>query len=412
MALGIFGFLAVVIVGSLSHSFLYGPVYSFPDPAPFSGQVWFNPYKNVDGTAWKLGNFQVQSDAWSGVTNGRANTPERIFEVYKELGYDIITISDYMSINPFTTEDRPLVRVYEHGYGAFKTHQVCLGAQSVTSLDYPLYQTRSNKQHIIDRLSAECQAVAIAHPSLRNAYSFDDMARLTGYSLVEASSKFRMSMAHWDAALSGGKPVWILSNDDAHDLNKPWEYGRNGTMVHTTSLEEEAVVQALVSGRAYAYLPGTGENANHGQKVAHLTHRPELKGCQIVDDSLQIAATIPIRKARFIGQDSDTLKTDVCGGEGCASVAFRLKPEHTYVRAEVELTNGDVFLLNPVIRTHDGLPPQVAQAQVNRPATLFRRGCFGLMYLVPLLVGLRVKVRRGNGRQRWRKFWTASGEPA
>lgn len=360
---------------------------------PFAGPIWFNPYDGIDGSEWKLGSFQVQSDAWSGVTNGRANTPQRIFEVYGELGYDIITISDYMAINEFTTPDRPFVRVYEHGYGAFKTHQVCLGAHTITSLDYPLFQTRSNKQHILDRLREASKAVAIAHPSLRNAYSLEDMAYLTGYQLLEASSKFRMSLSHWDAALTAGKPIWILSNDDAHDLNKPWEFGRNATMVHTASLEEDDVIDALVSGRSYAFIPGKGENCTHEQKVAHLADRSSLLACRIVGDSLLVQASLPIRSVRFIGQNSDTLLLQ-SWPNGAAAVEYRLRPQDAYVRTELELTNGDRFLLNPFFRTQDGTVPHVDQATINLPATALRRLCFALVYLVPAFLWLSRRLMR------------------
>ena len=380
-----FWFLSSVLVLGVVHMVLCSPVYTFPVSAPFSGSVWFNPYQELDGKHWKLGNFQVQSEAWGGITNGRNNTPQRIFEVYAELGYDIITISDYMSINPFTTPDRPLIRVYEHGYGAFKTHQVCLGAESVVALDYPLFQTRHNKQDILRRLSETSKAVAIAHPSLRKAYSLEDMAQLTDYTLVEASSKFRMSMPHGDAALSAGKSVFILSNDDAHDLDKTWEYGRNATMIHTASLQEEEVIDALVAGKAYAFLPGTGENATHEEKVAHLSQRSELRSCKLRGDSLFIEASLPIRKARFIGQSGDTLLRQVWQ-EGVEHIGFALESEHTYVRTELELTNGDVYMLNPVFRTERGVPPVPAVAAVNPQLTWAIRLAVGLACLLPVVL--------------------------
>ena len=385
---------------SMVHMAVYSPAYTFPETDPFSGTVWYNPYQKLDGSDWQLGNFQVQSEVWGGITNGRNNTPQRIFDVYSELGYDIITISDYMSINRFTTPDRPLIRVYEHGYGAFKTHQVCLGSESVVALDYPLLQSRHNKQHILRRLSNASGAVAIAHPSLRKAYSLEDMALLTDYQLVEASSKFRMSMPHWDAALSAGKPVFILSNDDAHDLDKPWEYGRNATMVHTTSLQEEDVIHALVTGKAYAFLPGTGENATHQEKVAHLSERSELRSCKIHGDSLWIEASLPILEARFIGQNGDTLMTQAWQ-QGARRAGFALKPEHTYVRAEMELTNGDAYMLNPVFRTEHGVPPVPAVAAVNLPLTRTIRIGFGLCLLFAvLLFGRKRRIRLGLGRSK------------
>lgn len=54
-----FWFLFSVLVLSVVHMALFSPAYTFPAPAPFSGSVWFNPYQELDGKHWKLGNFQV-----------------------------------------------------------------------------------------------------------------------------------------------------------------------------------------------------------------------------------------------------------------------------------------------------------------------------------------------------------------
>ena len=378
------GLTLVALVALCSvHSLMLCPIYDFPETTSFSGPVWYNPYGTIDTTQWKLGNFQVQSLAWGGITNGSNNPASRVFDVYDSLGYDIITISDYMSINPYTTADRPLIPVYEHGYGAFKTHQVCLGAHDVVALDYPLFQTRSNKQHILNQLRQTSEVVAIAHPSLRRAYSHQDMAKLTGYQLVEAVSRFKMSLSHWDAALSAGKPVYVLSNDDAHDLDNPYDYGRCATVIQTTAVDAESVLEALTAGKAYGYVPHCPDWVNHENKREKFTQRPHLSVCDVHDQTLYVEASDTLALARFIGQGGDTLH--VAYPQNSSAVQYTLKSQDTYVRAELELRNGDVFYLNPVFRTAAGTPPAPTFASVNWPLTLLLRTGFILLLLTPAL---------------------------
>lgn len=32
------------------HMAVYSPAYTFPETAPFSGPVWYNPYQKLDGS--------------------------------------------------------------------------------------------------------------------------------------------------------------------------------------------------------------------------------------------------------------------------------------------------------------------------------------------------------------------------
>ena len=389
------GILAVV---ASAHALLWTEQYAFPEPSSFAGDVWYNPYAELEHRSLLLGNFQVQSDAWAGITNGRNNSSERVFEIYGSLGYHVISISDYMAINRFVADSAQHYPVYEHGYGAWKTHQLCLGARSVRVLDFPLFQTRSNKQHVLNALQQDCGAVAIAHPSLRNAYSREDLARLTGFDLIEAVSKFKMSMSHWDAALSAGRPAFLISNDDAHDLDRPQEYGRCATVVAAKALTPDAVWDALKAGSAYAYVPNCPEKEQHAEKCKRFLRRPELRAVDVRADTtgaqlLCIRASLPISSVRWIGPHSDTLAISSVDSRYDSAV-FRLPREAAYVRAELDFESGDVLYLNPVIRTRDGkLQPPTPAAHLP-VATAAGRVAFVLFLFGAALRGVWVSRRR------------------
>ena len=67
----------------------------------------------------------------------------------------------------------------------------------------------------------------------------------------------------------------------------------------------------------------------------------------------------------------------------------------------MELTNGDVYMLNPVFRTEHGVPPVPAVAAVNLPLTRTIRIGFGLCLLFAvLLFGRKRRIRLGLGRSK------------
>ncbi len=87
--------------------------------------------------------------------------------------------------------------------------------------DYPLFQTIHNKQHIINLLKKSSELVYIAHPKLWNGYPIEEIELLSNYDGIEVLNNYGKSIKHWDAALSPGKYVTILGNDDAHDVSNP-----------------------------------------------------------------------------------------------------------------------------------------------------------------------------------------------
>ena len=147
--------------------FLISPVYNFPEPKPFSGDKIWNPYADIDSTKWQKGNFQIQSLAWGGITDGNNNPTDSIYALYKKLGYDVIGISDYMKINDYYKNHSGYIPIYEHGYNLRKTHQVSIGAKEVYWLDFPFLQTTSQKQFIINQLRPKTELLSIVHPNFR-----------------------------------------------------------------------------------------------------------------------------------------------------------------------------------------------------------------------------------------------------
>lgn len=342
--------IGIALLMLVLYVYLSVPTYSFKEPRPFEGEYLYNPYQDMNPDQWKKYHFHCHSRKYYGLTNGRHSTEATIDSVYQTLGYDHYGISDYMGINPHGTEREGYIPAYEHGYGLIrKTHQICIGAESVYWPDFPFMQNLNMKQHTLNKLGERCRFVMPAHASFTKGYKVSDMALLSNYRLLEVLNPYGNAFEHWDMALSNGHRVYALGDDDTHNINKTGEVCRNLTMVNTPNLNPENVYEALEKGLCYAvefddwyYYPLTLEQkAKEVHELAYLT-RAELSG-----DTLFIATSSPLmREVRFIGQDGKVLKTM----DSIATAYYVIQPEDSYVRTRIDVNGRNFLYLNPVTR--------------------------------------------------------------
>ncbi len=379
------GFVAIVLF-----FYLTAPIYDLPEPAPFSGQKMFNPYEGIDSNNWRRGNFQIQSYAWYGLTGGSKNTNQAIDSIYTMLGYDVITTSDYMKINSYGSNSPRYIPVYEHGYGVRKFHQVLIGARKVSWRDYFLFQTVHHKQHIIKILRKYNKLIYIAHPQLRNAYSLEDMRCLTGYDGIEVLNYMRFSIGHWDAALSAGKYVTILGNDDAHDIERTFEVGYRCTYIYSRSLAGDSIIGALRNGRAFGADIDRDLRETYEEKAEKVKSIAKLTKVQIRNDTLFIGVDKPALEFRFIGQLGKILKRS-----GHADNAFYvIRPEDPYVRTEITFSDKNIFYLNPVARYDHEIPGNPDMASVNLVKSIIFWIISWSVVLLLVLLYLRRRFRK------------------
>ena len=368
------------------------PVYTFNKGKPFAGKKIYNPYRDMDPGQWRKGNFQIQSYAWAGITSGRGNTNEDIYNLYKSLGYDVIATSDYQKINTFGLDKPAYIPVYEHGYGVLKSHQVLVGANKVLWKDYPFYQTIHNKQHIINSLRKDNELIYLAHPRLRNGYTVDEMKILTGYDGIEVLNNYCTSLEHWDAALSSGNYITILGNDDAHDISKPDEVGHHCTFINSPSVNKSDIISSLKSGNAY----GAKIRKIHGESIEEKLIRtkvlPELVRFEVRNDTLFIATDSVVTEIRFIGQGGKLLET-----AGNTNEAFyAINTADTYVRTEIHYSAESAFYLNPICRYDGKTPGQIPPPEIDNFKTWLLRiiGFATLIFLGINIYILRKRIKR------------------
>lgn len=330
------------------------PVYRFPEAAPFSGARLFNPYEHATHD-WQRANLHAHGRAWLGITSGRQSNDE-VVERYRSLGYSVAGVSNYHQIAAH--DGVTTIPAYEHGYNIGKHHQLAIGAHQVDFVDFPIWQSRSHLQYIINRVAATADLVAIVHPESRNAYDDADLQALTGYQLIEVfNGKFPHDAA-WDAALSSGRAVWGIGNDDNHDLEDRERLGVAWTMINAPSSETADVVAALKAGRSYAVVR-TNESA------------PDtvVEGASVQDWTLTVTTAGAPSDFEFIGQDGAIRKTVT----GELSASYEFGSTDTYIRTTIRAPRTTMYL-NPVLRYNGSLPQPTAIVDTLKTSLL--RGAF------------------------------------
>lgn len=322
------------------------PVYDFPAARPFTGAAWRNPYEGWRGGYRKV-NLHAHSRAWGGLTSG-ATPPGELAEAYARWGFDALAISNYFQVTELESAPLPLVRAWEHGLNVTKSHRLVLGTSEVRHLDFPI-STRSARQWVIDMLAGSGALVGLNHPALRQGHSCADVEALTGYQLLEVHNPYATSALEWDCALSAGRLVWAMGNDDSHSAREEG-IGIAWNMVGTDGLDEESILSALGSGRSYVV---RGERGR--MDVA-------LQGLWAAGDTFVLELTGVASRVEWLTDGGALRQVD----RDTARARFTPGPGDHYVRAVIHTPISEL-VLNPIVREGAWAPPR---ASIDWPWTV------------------------------------------
>lgn len=381
----ILGFVALVTLTSI-----FVPSYSFDEPKPFQGNYLHNPYQDMNPDNWIQANFHAHTRQFGGLTNGRINTNEMVDSIYSVLGFDHVGLSDYNKINYYDSANPSYIPAYEHGYGIFKIHQLCIGAEKVRRLDFFAFQNLSMKQHTLNRLEKQTRLAVIAHPSfVRKGYLVDDMKYLSNYKLMEVLNGFRISAAHWDNALSNGHLVYLIGNDDSHDVTDITDIATRFTMINAPENKAESLLTSLENGNAVAVDFPIIYNETLEQKIKRIKKNlPYITQVELKSDTLSISASKPIYDIKFIGQEGNTLSQSKAKKK---TVFYVIQPEDNYVRAELKFKDGTTLYLNPITR-HESIDIVKQRLDhINYPKTII---LWSIYLLVITFVGFCIIRKR------------------
>lgn len=380
-----FSAIFIFIVIALVAQFVVNPKYSFSESHPFHGSYLYNPYRGMDSTRWRKANFHVHTRSHFGLTNG-ADSNQFVDRFYKYFGYDIIGISDYQRINAFEEKNDWFIPVYEHGFMYYKNHQLVLNAKKISWIDYFFFQTLDNKQFIIDHLKKDSSVVlTINHPALRQGYSYNDFKYLSNYNCLEIVNNDRRFTSYYDTILSAGHPVFLMADDDAHNLTKIKDGCHSFNLINS-SLTRDSVLQALKTGRSVGVDFNISSFRTNEEKRAALLKLPQINSVTVKNDTLSIFISKPVKTIKFIGQNGVERKSisDIARGD------YFFGGQDTYIRTEIEYYDGTIYFLNPVFR-YDGKKLTDNSASYNVLKTWIYRSIVILILLIMLLIWKRRK---------------------
>ena len=313
-------------------------IYNFPSPLAFKGDKIYNPYQNLPDSSYRA-NFHAHSIAWKAVTNGH-NTEQDLFDGYTKRGYDIAGISNYHKISTYAKSRTELyVPVYEHGYNIFKSHYLSINSPEVSYFDYPLYQSTSHKQKIIENLKENEALIAMAHPKFAGGRSFSDMQHLVGYHFTEVLNHYRISEQYWDKALSAGRLTWIMGNDDTHDIVNEATF-RIWNIIHSEKRGPNEIMNSMKNGLNYA-ISSKNEKCDNN-----------LVSCLLENEVITIQLTNKADSIVFIGQNGKIVHKSIKSD----SASYKFKSSDTYIRAVAYNSNSHMYL-NPALRIKGDIPP-------------------------------------------------------
>jgi hypothetical protein len=220
--------------------------------------------------------------------------------------------------------------------------------------------------------------VALAHPYSRDAYALEDLRLLTGYQLIEVVNGPFLFEDSWDAALSAGRVVWGLGDDDTHDLLDSRRTGVGWTMINAPSSDTADVVDALRAGRAYA-VSRTNESASAiDTRLGEVTVR---------EGTLRVTCEGDPSTFIFIGQNGAVRKIV----KDVTEASYDFAQDDSYIRTVIRSPRTAMFL-NPVMR-YDGTARPHLTAEIDVPGTwLFRGG----LILVCVALGFLYRERRNR----------------
>ena len=390
-----FLYVVIAFVGFLVAMNIFVPVYVFDEPVSFHGDYLHNPYQDIDSTYWKCCNFHGHTRQYGGVTNGRNNGNAVYDSMYRLFGYDHVGISDYNKMNDYEKgKDPGFILGYEHGYNLWKTHQVCLGTQKVRRIDYFFYQTLSHKQHMLNKLGEQNRVVAVAHPSfVDGSYNVRDMKYLSNYKILEALNGFVNSPEHWDMALSNGHLVYLIADDDTHDVMKINDIALRITYLNAKDNDADQLYDALLSGKAVGIDFKLDRKEKMENKIVRFKQTiPYLNSAKLNGNVFSVNVTKLIKKTEFIGRGGVVLKEENHEiADSVFGASYRIQPSDQYVRTVLTFFDGSTMWLNPVTR-HES--PEITKQRLDHISYPWTAALWGIYVGIIALILMLLKKQK------------------
>lgn len=236
---------------SLSAGYKDIQVYVAGNPAPSSGSPVIAADVMIVATAVPTGDLPRFKTNTHTHTTGSVDgylTPAEIVTAYRDLGYDVLFITDHNKITPADAPAGMLLIPGEELTTASKHANALFAAGVIDPVGKP---AAVFIQEAIDSGAI----VMLNHPVWTIGWSLPDILPLTGVSLIEIYNascelkNFHDTQALWDNLLSSGRLWYGVASDDAH---RDYEIGHGWIMVQADALDSAKIRQGMEQGSFYA----------------------------------------------------------------------------------------------------------------------------------------------------------------
>jgi len=290
------------------------------------------------------------------------SSPDAVARWYKEHDYNFVVITDHNFLTPvhglnglLAAGEKFLVLSGEEVTDKFETPGGRFFALHLNAINLgrTLPPAGGGSVHEvlqanIDSINAAGALVQINHPNFHWSISAENLSDLKGYLLFEiwntstdcnnvGGGGYPGTEALWDSVLTGGRLVYAVASDDAHEFKvRGPQYSNPGegfVLVRADSLEPKALVAALERGDFYS---------STGVTLKEIAITEETYTVEFAREG-QTRYTV-----YFIGRGGRVLQTSYE-----SPAVYRITGQEGYVRAKIVDSNGRVAWTQPVLTDSD-----------------------------------------------------------
>lgn len=294
--------------------------------------IFNNPFK-IEGN-WYKGNIHIHTTN----SNGRLS-PEDMVMLYKNLGYDFLSITDH---NKLTKVDKDLGILLIPGEEVHFGRTKAGSCFHIVALNINQEITPNSKepqpQEIIKRIHDQGGEAILAHPYF-SALIIDDLLACTeciGMEIFNSVCHFAFdkgyALSHWDDLLATGRNVLGFAVDDAHYDPRSYsnEIGYSWIMVKTKTLNVQEIMDAIKKGLFYS---------SCGPKFENL----------IIEENTIYVETSPVKSISFISFNGLSISFWSRKGELLNNIEYRITGKEKFIRIQCRDTEHRMAWLNPII---------------------------------------------------------------
>jgi hypothetical protein len=295
-----------------------------------------NPFEL--GGRWFKGNIHAHSTFSDG-----SRSPEELVNIYKDAGYDFLSITDHSMVTDIKS-------IHEPDFLVLPGEEICIGkSQAGTfyhivalgvdkTLPFDDFDEKLDPQEVINYINDEGGISILAHPYW-SGLNHNDMMKIDRYHGVEiynTSCDYErdtgLSSAHIDGLIVAGRRPQIYAVDDHHGSNRkgvPLDACGAWINVKAGALTREDIMDSIRNGFFYS------------------SNGPELKNIAVDVEGVIHVECSPVKTISFVSTPSLGMRF-YAEDSPLTYASYPGRVGETYVRIKISDYEGKIAWSNPI----------------------------------------------------------------